>query len=223
LALAIFDLDNTLLSDDSDHLWGIFLSEQGIVDADYYEKENERFYQEYKDGKLDILEFLAFSLRPLAENKLSDLLNWRQKFIEEKIMPIIPQASFDLLKKHIEKGDTLMIITATNKFVTQPIADILGIKHLIATDPELIDNQYTGNVSGEPSFQHGKVNRLNDWLKDSSETLEGSYFYSDSHNDIPLLEMVTHPIAVDPDEKLTQHATENQWPIISLRNSGIIT
>lgn len=217
MALAIFDLDNTLLSGDSDYLWGVFLGEQGIVDAEFYERENERFYQEYKDGKLDIMEFLQFSLAPLAENKLEDLLTWRQQFIQSKILPIIPEASYELIRKHEQQGDTLMIITATNAFVTKPIADLLGIKTLIATEPEFADNRYTGRVHGEPSFQYGKVIRLNEWLEENNQSLSGSYFYSDSHNDIPLLVKVDHPIAVDPDETLRNHAIQNQWPIISLR------
>ncbi len=218
MALAIFDLDNTLLSGDSDYLWGVFLGEQGIVDADFYEKENERFYQEYKDGKLDIMEFLQFSLQPLSENHLEDVLGWRQQFVDEKIRPIIPQASLDLIAKHNHQGDTLMIITATNAFVTQPIAELLGINHLIATNPEFTDGRYTGRVQGEPSFQYGKVRRLENWLAMHQASLEGSHFYSDSHNDIPLLEIVDHPIAVDPDETLRKHASDNQWPIISLRS-----
>ena len=217
MSLAIFDLDNTLLSGDSDYLWGVFLGEQGIVDAGFYEKENERFYQEYKDGHLDIMEFLQFSLRPLAENNLQRLLACRQQFIDEKIRPIIPDASLQLIRQHQARGDTLMIITATNAFVTQPIAQLMGIPHLIATDPEMIDGNYTGQVEGEPSFQYGKVKRLNNWLASNDETLQGSYFYSDSHNDIPLLDIVDHPVAVDPDDTLRKYATENQWPIISLR------
>ncbi len=217
MSLAIFDLDNTLLSGDSDYLWGVFLGEQGIVDAGFYEKENERFYQEYKDGRLDIMEFLQFSLRPLAENDVQSLLAWRRQFIDEKIRPIIPNASLELIKQHEARGDTLMIITATNAFVTQPIAQLMGITHLIATDPEMIDGKYSGRVQGEPSFQHGKVRRLEHWLAANNETLADSYFYSDSHNDIPLLDIVDHPVAVDPDDILRKHATENQWPIISLR------
>jgi HAD superfamily hydrolase (TIGR01490 family) len=218
LALAIFDLDNTLLSGDSDYLWGVFLGEQGIVDADYYEKENERFYQEYKDGLLDIMEFLQFSLKPLSEHPVRDLNNWREQFIDEKIRPLVSNKSLELVEKHRGQGDTLMIITATNAFVTSPIAELYDIPHLIATDPEMIDDRYTGRVAGEPSFQHGKVKRLDHWLAGNNETLAGSWFYSDSHNDIPLLELVDHPVAVDPDEKLSDHARNNQWPIITLRD-----
>lgn len=217
MALAIFDLDNTLLGGDSDYLWGTFLVENGLVDGDYYANENERFYREYDEGVLDIFEFLQFSLKPLKDNDPSLLEQLRERFLLEKIDPIILQAGRDLIEKHRKSGDTLMIITATNSFVTEPIAARLGIEHLIATEPETVDGRYTGKVAGEPSFKHGKVKRLQTWLEEHNQTLDGSSFYSDSHNDIPLLEQVEKPVAVDPDEALTQHATANGWPIISLR------
>lgn len=217
MALAIFDLDNTLLADDSDYLWGVYLSELGIVDRAYYESENERFYREYKEGNLDIMEFLRFSLTPLKQNRLEDLHQWRQSFIEQKIAPLILPKATDLIERHRSAGDTLMIITATNAFVTTPIAELLGIDHLIATDPEFVNGQYTGEVSGTPSFREGKVTRLNQWMEKHQATLSGSYFYSDSHNDIPLLQMVDNPFAVDPDETLRAHAEQQGWPVISLR------
>jgi len=215
--LAIFDLDNTLLADDSDYLWGQFLVDKGIVDAAFYEQENERFYQEYKQGKLDIIEFLNFSLKPLADNSLQDLHRWRVKFINEVIRPILLAPAQELINKHKQQGDTLLVITATNKFVTQPIVELYGINHLLATTPELIGDKYSGNVAGTPCFQEGKVTCLNLWLKETGHTLENSWFYSDSHNDLPLLKLVDHPVAVNPDEKLKQHANESNWPIISLR------
>ncbi len=218
LALAIFDLDNTLLAGDSDYLWGVFLSENGIVDRDHYESENERFYREYKEGKLDIFEFLRFSLKPLRENPTEELLRLRTQFVQEKIDPIILPAARALVEDHREKGDTLMIITATNAFVTAPIAQRLGIDNLIATDPEFREGRYTGEVAGVPSFQEGKVQRLQMWLEQNGGELNGSSFYSDSHNDIPLLEKVENPVAVDPDESLASHAQSAGWPIISLRN-----
>lgn len=217
MALAIFDLDNTLLSGDSDYLWGVFLAERGIVDADFYEQENERFYQEYRDGKLDIMEFLGFSLKPLAEHSPEQLKAWHQQFMVEKIQPLITSATTALVEQHRLKGDTLLIITATNHFVTKPIADYLGIPNLIATDPEIRNGRYTGRVAGTPSFQDGKVTRLNDWLKTQHTSLAGAWFYSDSHNDLSLLETVDNPVAVDPDEKLLSKAQENGWPVISLR------
>jgi len=218
MSLAIFDLDNTLLADDSDYLWGQFLVDQGIVDAEYYEQENERFYQEYKEGKLDIYEFLKFSLKPLADNSLEDLQNWRAQFMIRVIQPILLKPAQALIQKHRDRGDTLLVITATNSFVTSPIVKSYGIPNLLATTPELIDGRFTGEVDGTPCFQGGKVTRLEQWLQKTGLSLDNSYFYSDSHNDLPLLELVTHPIAVNPDDLLSQHATKKNWPIISLRD-----
>ena len=218
MGLALFDLDNTLLTGDSDYLWGLFLVESGIVDGDQYERENDRFYQEYKEGRLNIYEFLQFSLRPLRENDSHKLQSLREEFLKKKIDPIIPEASRQLVKKHREAGDELLIITATNSFVTAPIAQRLGVRHLIATEPEVIEGQYTGKVAGEPCFREGKVKRLKLWLHEHQMDLEGSWFYSDSHNDIPLLEEVENPIAVDPDETLAELAEIRGWPIISLRD-----
>ncbi|MEN8179616.1 MAG: HAD family phosphatase [Pseudomonadota bacterium] len=217
MAVALFDLDNTLLSGDSDYLWGTFLVEQGIVDGDYYETENNRYYQEYKDGVLDIFEFLRFSLRPLRDNDPAKMQQLRETFILQCIEPIIPDASRKLIAKHRDAGDELIIITATNSFVTSPIAERLGVHHLVATEPEVIQGQYTGNVVGEPCFREGKVKRLHRWLSDYQMNLEASWFYSDSHNDIPLLEEVDNPVAVDPDEILSALARERGWPEISLR------
>ena len=217
MALAIFDLDNTLLAGDSDYLWGTFLTERGIVDGDEFERENERFYREYKEGCLDIFEFLRFSFRPLRNNRLEDLQRWRRDFLREKIEPIILPAARALVERHRTAGDRLLIITATNEFVTAPIAEHLGIPNLIATIPEQVNGRFTGNVAGTPSFQAGKVERLLEWLKGAGVGLTGSTFYSDSHNDIPLLERVDHPVAVDPDDHLRCHALDRGWPIISLR------
>ena len=218
MALAIFDLDNTLLSGDSDHLWGQFLARQGIVDGESYEKENQRFYDEYKQGQLDIYEFLTFSLKPLADNAPATLDRLHREFMTSQIKPIIPRKSRELLTKHRDQGDTLLIITATNRFVTEPIATELGVDHLLATDPEMLDGRYTGRVTGIPCFQEGKVKRLDAWLAGTHHSMEGSWFYSDSLNDIPLLERVDNPVAVDPDETLAGHAEMRGWPIISLRD-----
>ncbi|MCW8848235.1 MAG: HAD-IB family hydrolase [Sedimenticola sp.] len=217
MPLAIFDLDNTLLNGDSDHLWGVFLAEKGIVDGAWYERENDRFYQEYKEGRLDIHEFLRFSLKPLSQHSVEQLQAWHHDFMQQKIEPILLPAARLLVERHRKAGDTLMIITATNAFVTAPIAAAFGIEHLIATDPEMIDGRYTGEVAGTPSFREGKVTRLNLWLKAHQQDLTGSSFYSDSQNDLPLLEQVECPVAVDPDETLAQIARERSWPIISLR------
>jgi len=218
VSLAIFDLDNTLISDDSDFLWGQFLVDQGIVDKVQYEQANIKFYEDYKQGKLDIVEFLHFSLAPLANNDAEQLYQWRAQFIEEVIKPIQLKPAIRLVNKHRFKGDTVMIITATNRFVTEPIAELFGIDILLATTPEFVNGRYTGKFEGTPCFQEGKVTLLNEWLTKSGRTMEGSSFYSDSYNDLPLLKLVDNPYAVDADETLRQYANEANWPMISLRN-----
>lgn len=217
MTLAIFDLDNTLLAGDSDHAWGEFLVEESIVDAEEYQKANDRFYQEYLDGELDIMHYLSFALQPLARHDMKQLLTWREAFVAKKIRPMMLASAADLLDSHRKQGHTLLIITATNRFVTEPVAALLGIEHLIATEPELVNGRYTGQVAGIPSFQDGKVTRLNDWLESTGENLEGAWFYSDSHNDVPLLRKVANPVAVDPDPTLENIAKENGWKIMSLR------
>lgn len=217
MSLAIFDLDNTLLGGDSDVLWGQFLVEKGIVDGAYYSAENQRFYAQYNAGTLDIFEFLAFSLKPLSEHPVSQLKLWHQEFMDTKIRDILLPKAFDLINSHKEKGDTLLIITATNRFVTEPVAALLGIPHLLATDPEWRDGKYTGRVSGVPCFQEGKVTRLQQWLKEHNKNLSGSCFYSDSHNDLALLKRVDEPVAVDADDKLAAVAKKENWRQISLR------
>ncbi len=218
MGLAIFDLDNTLLAGDSDYLWGVFLAEQGIVDRDDYERENERFFRDYEAGRLDIFAFLRFSLKPLTQHPMQQLQFWREAFLREKIDPIILPQARRLIARHRDAGDLLLIITATNSFVTAPIAERLRVPHLIATEPELRDGRYTGEVQGVPCYREGKVQRLSTWLREQGLDLAGSSFYSDSHNDIPLLERVEHPVAVDPDAQLTDHAREHGWSIISLRS-----
>jgi len=217
LSLAIFDLDNTLLGGDSDYLWGRFLVEQGIVDAAYYERENQRYYDEYKAGQLDIYEFLRFSLAPLAKHDLETLCRWHLQFMAEKIAPVMLPKARELLEKHRTQGDFLLIITATNRFVTAPIAEALDVDDMLATEPEFKDGRYTGEVTDVPCFQQGKVVRLEKWLAKTGMNLAGSWFYSDSHNDLPLLEMVDHPVAVDADDTLSDHAEQKGWPQISLR------
>jgi len=217
MALAIFDLDNTLLGGDSDYLWAEFLVENKIVDGKNYRQTNQDFYDQYLAGTMDIFEFLAFQLKPLADNSPADLNRWRAIYLAEKIEPIILPAAQALITKHRQQGDTLLIITATNSFITTPIAEKLGIPSLIATEPEVINGIYTGKVAGTPSYQEGKVKRLQEWLDTQNLTLEGSYFYSDSHNDLPLLDLVEHPIAVDPDPDLQTIAQQRGWKILSLR------
>ena len=217
MSLAIFDLDNTLLGGDSDYLWGQFLVEKGIVDAVFYETENQRFYEEYKQGSLDIFEFLRFSLKPLKDNTMADLKAWREEFIEQKIRPIVLEKGLALVESHKQQGDIPLIITATNRFVTAPIAEIYGVEILIASLPEQKDGEYTGEVEGIPCYQDGKVKNLEKWMSKNGYDLTGSYFYSDSHNDLPLLKLVETPVAVDADEILLKTAQENQWQCISLR------
>lgn len=223
MALAIFDLDNTLLNGDSDYLWGRFLSTEGLVDANSYELENQRFYDEYKAGTLDIMEFLSFSLNPLSQHSMATLNNLHDKFMATVIRPLITDSARQLVEKHRENGDYLLIITATNDFITTPIAHELGMDDIIATTAEIQNERYTGKVAGTPSFREGKVNRLRDWLKQNGQNLAGSWFYSDSHNDLPLLDQVSHPVAVDPDETLANHAAACDWPILSLKTERIIT
>lgn len=215
--LAIFDLDNTLIAGDSDCLWGEFLIEIGKVDADSYRSGHEKYYQDYLEGNLDIREFLSFQLRPLAENDFNELQRWRQQYIENKIRPIILDQARELIENHRQRQDELLIITATNRFLTEPIAAIFSIDHLIACEPEIINQQYTGNVTGTPSYAGGKVTRLNKWLRQQDRQFDETWFYSDSHNDLPLLRLVEHPVAVDPDETLLAEARKADWEIISLR------
>jgi len=217
VSLAIFDLDNTLIAGDSDHAWGEFLVEQGIVDAQVYKDANDRFYQDYLAGTLDIMEYLAFSLAPLAEHEPQQLQRWHQQFMQEKIEPILLNKAFEKLAWHKEQGHFILIITATNRFVTEPIAERLGVHELIAIEPEVIDGRYTGQVAGIPSFKEGKVTRLNKWLEDKDYDLADTWFYSDSHNDLPLLNLVGKPIAVDPDQQLKDTAEQSGWPVISFR------
>ncbi|MDH5517368.1 MAG: HAD-IB family hydrolase [Gammaproteobacteria bacterium] len=217
MALALFDLDNTLLAGDSDYLWGRFLVEQKRVDEAYYDNENKRFLELYQQGKLDIYEFAAFAFRPLVEIELQTLTTLHQQFMQEKIRPIITDKARALVEQHRSAGDTLIIITATNSFVTRPIATELGIEHLIATEPEQIAGRFTGKIAGTPCFQEGKIHRLQQWLIDQSIEFKDCTFYSDSNNDLPLLKRVNHPIVVDPDEKLAEYAQAHNWPVISLR------
>lgn len=217
MALAIFDLDNTLLAGDSDHAWGEFLVEQGLVDRIRYKQANDAFYQDYLRGTLDILAYQAFALEPLTRFEPEQLSELHKAFMQHKILPIQLDKATQLLASHRQAGDFLLIITATNRFVTGPIAQMLGVDDILATEPEQIDGRYTGRISGIPCYQEGKVVRLNQWLENSAFDLDGSYFYSDSRNDIPLLERVDHPVAVDADAALTAHAKRKGWSLISLR------
>lgn len=217
MTLAIFDLDNTLLRGDSDHAWGEFIADLGIVDGASYRARNDAFYDDYCRGALDVFAYQRFVLAPLAGFSMAELARWHEQFMREKIEPIILPKAQQLVDSHRAQGHTLMIITATNSFITAPIARRFGIDTLIATEPEQYNNAYTGDVVGVPCYREGKVQRLNTWLLDKNEDLRGSYFYSDSHNDLPLLQLVDHPVAVDPDDTLRQYAGENSWQVLSLR------
>lgn len=221
--LALFDLDHTLLPCDSDYEWGQFLARIGVVDSKYYAQQNERFYQDYKDGKLDIHEFLRFALKPLSEHSRAQLKEWRDAFMNEVINGQVHQKAVDLVKRHQDAGDLCCVVTATNSFVTRPIVESFGIKHLIATEPATVENNplanYTGDVKGIPNFREGKIQNLQDWLASQNlalDSLSRSYFYSDSMNDLPLLEKVSHPVATNPDDRLRNEANKRNWPILEL-------
>lgn len=219
MKLALFDLDNTLLPIDSDHGWSQFLINKGVLDRAEFEARNNQFFADYKAGTLNIDEFLDFQLRPLRDNKRAQLAIWHQEFMAKVIEPNIKPSAVKLVKQHKAENAVCIVITATNSFITQPIANAFGIEALIATEPELKNGEYTGKVSGLPSFREGKVSRLNDWLANkgwSMQSFESSYFYSDSINDLPLLECVTHPVAANPDEKLTEIAHTRGWPVLEL-------
>ncbi len=216
--LALFDLDNTLLDGDSDHAWAQFLIEEGVLQADEYNARNDWFYERYKDGTLDIHEFLDFQLAPIASRPRAQLDAWHNEFMQRKVRPMILPRAPELIAKHAD-GLTA-IVTATNRFITRPIADALGVATLIATDIEEIDGVFTGKPRGTPTFREGKIERVNEWLASRGRCLEDfeSWFYSDSLNDLPLLERVTHPVAVDPDATLRAYAAARGWPVISLRS-----
>lgn len=219
--LALFDLDNTLLNGDSDFEWSQFLIHIGVLDRELFEVKNLAFYEQYKAGTLDIFEFLDFQLKPLSRHSRKVLDQWHKQFMRERILPMITKKSRELVESHRAAGDVCVIITATNSFVTRPIANEFGIEHLIATEPEHINDEFTGGVADVPCFREGKITRLTSWLRERFWTLEGfddSIFYSDSHNDLPLMEKVRHPVAANPDATLRAHAEQHGWPVISLRD-----
>lgn len=218
--LALFDLDNTLLAGDSDYAWAQFLIGRGVLERERYEARNDAFYRQYLAGELDIREFLDFQLAPLARRPRAELDAWHGDFMREHIVPMILPKARALIARHRDHGDVCAIITSTNAFITAPIARELGVPSLLATELELCDEGYTGRPAGTPCFREGKIERLNDWLASRGETLAAygvSWFYSDSLNDLPLLERVTNPVAVDPDETLRRVATQRGWPVITLK------
>jgi HAD superfamily hydrolase (TIGR01490 family) len=214
--LLIFDLDNTLLAGDSDRNWGIFLSEQKIVDESYLD-ESERFYNNYYEGSLDIDGFLSFCLKPLIANDMAKLLKLREQFIEEKIRPIVTKTGKELINQAHAEGKKVIIATATNDFVTRPIADIFDVSVLIATEFEIKDNAFTGRVVGAPCFRAGKLNKVTKWINDNNFDLSQASFYSDSFNDLPLLEKVKKPVIVDGDDKLREIGKNKNWECVSFR------
>jgi HAD superfamily hydrolase (TIGR01490 family) len=218
MSLAIFDLDNTLIAGDSDHSWGEFLVDQNIVDRQLYKKMNDKFYADYESGCLDIFAYLEFSVEPLTQFSLQELDILHQQFMRDIIEPMKLDQAETLINHHRQAGDRVLVITSTNRFIVEPICKSLGINEIIATDLQIINGKYTGKVDGTPTFKEGKVERFNQWLKEQNTNNEGSYFYSDSINDMPMLLEVTYPIAVDPDPALRKEAESRHWEIISLRN-----
>lgn len=215
--LSIFDLDETLISIDSDHAWGEYVADQGLVDAESHRQKNQEFFDDYKRGQLDINAYCAFACSVLAKHPVDILNQHRQRFIDQVISPhVLPKAKA-LVEQERNSGRHVMIVTATMEFVTRPIASLFGIQDLIAPIPEFVDGAYTGDIVGVPSYGIGKVTRLKDWLNENQFDLANSRFYSDSHNDLPLLELVDEPIAVNPDPTLEAVAAERGWACISLR------
>ncbi len=218
--LALFDLDNTLLAGDSDYEWGQFLIERGVLAREEYETQNAAFFEQYKAGTLDIHEYLGFALRPLAAHSAGELARWHAEFMRSCILPMITPAARALVARHRDAGDLCAVVTATNSFVTAPIAHEFSVPHLLATEPECAAGRFTGRVAGTPCFREGKILRVEQWLAGLGRRLEdfgNSRFYSDSHNDLPLLERVRQPVAVDPDPQLAAEAARRGWPVMSLR------
>ncbi len=218
MKLALFDLDYTLLTGDSDHAWGQFLVEEGLVNGAEYARRNDYYWGQYKAGTLDIREYLAFTLASIAGKSTTELAPLHQRYMTKKIEPMIGAKALAMLANHT--NDLCAIVTATNAFITAPIAQRFGVAHLIACNVELVDGRYTGLPIGEPSFRDGKVRRVHEWLATMDRAIgdfERSYFYSDSHNDLALMEAVSDPVAVNPDDSLRSHAEKNGWPIVSTR------
>ena len=216
MSLVIFDLDHTLLNGDSDHSWGSFLVKKKLVDEQEYNAANDHFYEMYKQGKLDIYEYAAFSFQPLAAHTMEQLNVLHEEFMQAVVLKMIGDKAKALVQKHQDNGDTLLVITATNSFITGPIVKHFGIPHLLATEPKIVHGRYVAEIDGVPCFQEGKVTRLHQWLNEQDLNLDDSYFYTDSHNDLPLMEVVTNPVAVNPDEKLLAIAKDRNWEIINL-------
>ena len=220
MTLAIFDLDHTLINGDSDYLWGEYMVKHGIVDEQAYRARNEAFYRDYQRGTLDNDVYLAFALEPLTRYSLDELYAWRADYVDNWIRPLVAPGAADLLESHRQQGHELMIISATNLFVSEPIGAMLGVETVLATEPEIVDGRYSGRFLGTPTYQQGKVVALSEWLDRHGGTLAENYFYSDSLNDLALLEAVDHPVAVSPDDDLGAIARARGWKIIDLGNAG---
>ena len=223
MRLTLFDLDNTLLSGDSDYAWGQFAVRNGLVDADAYASKNAAFYAEYQNGCLDQRAYLEFCLEPLSRRTMAELDGWHRRFMADVVEPMMSPAGKALVRERLDAGDLCAIITSTNSFVTAPIARAYGIAHLIASEADVADGRYTGRVNGIPAFREGKVERLRQWLDARGQRIgefSETWFFSDSINDLPLLDAVTHPVAVDPDRTLMAIARERGWPVMSLREQG---
>lgn len=223
--LALFDLDHTLIPTDSDHAWGRFMIQLGLVDPVQFQRDNERFYEDYRNGCLDIHAYLRVAVAPLTQHSRDQLDIWHRQFMAEVIAPTLLPSARELIRTHQAQGDLCCIITATNAFVTRPIATAFGIDNLLAIELATEDGtprgRYTGEIVGVPSFREGKVTRLHSWLADQGKTLADfsqTFFYSDSRNDLPLMLEVSDPVATNPDETLRAHATAHGWRILELFN-----
>jgi HAD superfamily hydrolase (TIGR01490 family) len=216
MTLAIFDLDHTLINGDSDHLWGEYMVENGVVDEQAYRQRNDVFYQDYQRGTLDNDQYLAFALEPLTHYSIDELYAWRADYVEKWIRPLIAPGTARLLDEHRRSNHQLMIISATNLFVSEPIGQMLGVMTVLATEPEIIANRYTGRFLGTPTYQQGKVTVLKEWAANNNHDLVGAFFYSDSLNDLALLEQVDNPVTVNPDDDLKLIAEARGWKIIDL-------
>lgn len=218
MALALFDLDHTLLAGDSGIMWQNFLGRLGVMgDEEAHIARAQRFSDEYHQGVLNYPMFLDFMLDPLVRFPLSDLQSWMAAFIEEKVKPVVKARGLDVIQEHRDRGDCLVMISATNRFITEPIAKVFGIEHVISTDPEIVEGRYTGKISGDPCYQEGKILRLVKWASQEGHSLDAATFYSDSFNDLALLSYVDHPVAVDPDARLREFASEQGWKILELQ------
>ncbi len=219
--LAIFDLDNTLINTDSDHSWPQYLMKKGLVDIEYTQAQNDKFYRDYQQGCLDIDEFLAFHLAPLSRYSMEELDEMHREFCAEFIEPHITPMQRMLVDSHRDAGDELLVISSTNEFIISPICRLFGIDNIIGTQLEIgADGRYTGRYIGTPSLKEGKITRLHQWLEARGKQLsdyETVYFYSDSKNDLPLLRLVSEPVAVNPDAELAAEAHAKGWPVLNFK------